>query len=403
MAATSRSALALATGSFSAVAFLLVAGGLRRVVGQGRLRSGSHVWLSSGRDKRGAGGRRFPPALHRTRLPHDLQRPPGLGPEDPASAPQIQDLVTDNIAGLGRAGPRHLRDVIPLWFGEGRRGGRRRSSATRPSVALGRRPHLLRADHARQPGADGGAVPPTRPGCTAGPFGAGTAAPWTPGGDAGGGRWRSAWCWKAAPTPSISRRNGPTFPNAIHVAGAEARPCPLMLQDNRWTLDVGRVGRAVRRADAGDPVLLARQPPLAGPPRRRDVQALLALGPGAWHLDHHRRRVWPGFASAATPAPSPAGPGGAGRPRHGDQQLQQGLGDDRLPARLADPPRPSVADKLGAMTQYLNSGTADFIQGRRGDGAERGRDAGLGDAGNAAAPGVALGAWPVGGRCPGCG
>ena len=268
--------------------------------------------------------------------------------------PQIQDLVTDNIAGLAERA-RHLRDVIPLWFGEGdvvtppfiRDAAKRALDAGRTFYVPAMRgsPALTAALSAYQARLHGRPFGPERSTVTPGGMQAVALA--------------LGLVLEGGTNAVYLTPQWPNIPNAIHVAGAEARPCPLVLQDNRWTLDIGRVAAL---CDARTRAILFSSPanPTGWTATPEDVQALLALGRerGIWIItdDVYGRLCFDG-----DPAPS---------------LLAQAEPDDLVMGinsfskawamtgfRLGWLTHPaSVADKLGAMTQYLNSGTADFIQ-----------------------------------------
>ena len=58
----------------------------------------------------------------------------------------------------------------------------------------------------------------------------------------------------------------PNTHNAIHMAGGEPRPCPLVLRDNAWVLDIDRVAAL---CDARTRAIVFSSPPTQpGGPRR---------------------------------------------------------------------------------------------------------------------------------------
>jgi aspartate aminotransferase len=278
--------------------------------------------------------------------------PPG-GPET-RIRPQIQDMVTDNIAVLADKA-RHLEGVIPLWFGEGDlvTPGFIRDAAKRALddgrtfyVPDMRGTTILTAAlaayqtrlHGRPIGRDRTTVTP------------------------GGMQAMALALELVLETGTNAVYLTPQWPNihnAIHVAGAEPRPCPLVLRDNRWTLDIDRVAAL---CDARTRAIVFSSPnnPTGWTATKQDLRDLLALGRerGIWIVaDEVYARLY--FDGDVAPS-----------------MLQIADPDDLLLCvnsfskawamtgfRLGWLTHPaSVADRIGAMTQYLNSGTAAFIQ-----------------------------------------
>ena len=278
--------------------------------------------------------------------------PPG-GPET-RIRPQIQDMVTDNIAVLADKA-RHLDGVIPLWFGEGdlvtpgfiRDAAKRalddgrtfyvpdmRGTASLTAALSAYQTRL----HGRTIGRDRTTVTP-------------------------GGMQAVALALELVLEPGTNAvyltPQWPNIHNAIHVAGAEPRPCPLRLQDNRWTLDIDSIAAL---CDARTRAIVYSSPnnPTGWTATPDDLRALLALGRerGIWIVADE---VYARLYFEADIAPS---------------MLQIAEPDDLLLCvnsfskawamtgfRLGWLTHPaSVADRIGAMTQYLNSGTAAFIQ-----------------------------------------
>ncbi len=154
----------------------------------------------------------------------------------------------------------------------------------------------------------------------------------------------------------------PQWPNihhAIHLVGGEPRPCALTLVEGAWQLDLDRLAAL---CDARTRAIILSTPanPTGWTASRDDLEALLALGRerGIWIIcDEVYGRL---YAEGAV-APS---------------MLQIAAPDDLVMCvnsfskawamtgfRLGWLNHPAaVAEKLGAMTQYMNSGTADFIQ-----------------------------------------
>ncbi len=278
--------------------------------------------------------------------------PPG-GPET-RIRPQIQDMVTDNIAVLADKA-RHLEGVIPLWFGEGdlvtpgfiRDAAKRALDDGRTFYVPNMRgtAGLTAALAAYQTRLHGRPIPRDRTTVTPGGMQAVALA--------------MDLVLEAGTNAVYVTPQWPNIHNAIHVAGAEPRACPLILQDNRWTLDIGRVAAL---CDARTRAIVFSSPnnPTGWTATRDDLRALLAVGRerGIWLIaDEVYGRLY--FDGDVAPS-----------------MLQLAEPDDLLLCvnsfskawamtgfRLGWLTHPaSVADRLGAMTQYLNSGTASFIQ-----------------------------------------
>ena len=268
--------------------------------------------------------------------------------------PQIQDMVTDNIAVLAERA-RHLDGVIPLWFGEGdvvtpgfiRDAAKRALDAGRtfyvptmrgaPALTAALSAYQTRL-HGRPIGAERSTVTP------------------------GGMQAVALALDLVVETGTNAVYVTPQWPNihhAIHVAGGEPRPCPLRLHQDRWTLDVDHVAAL---CDARTRAIVFSSPanPTGWTATPDDLRALLALSRerGIWIIaDEVYGRLY--FDGEVAPS-----------------MLQLAEPDDLVMCvnsfskawamtgfRLGWLTHPAaVADQLGAMTQYLNSGTADFIQ-----------------------------------------
>jgi aspartate aminotransferase len=268
--------------------------------------------------------------------------------------PQIQDLVTDNIAELAKRA-RTLGDVAPLWFGEGDlvTPGFIRDAAKQalddgrtfyvpsmngiPALATALSDYQTRL-HGRPIGTDRTTVTP------------------------GGMQAVLLALELVVDTGTNVVYVEPQWPNihhAIHLVGGEPRPCPLALQDGEWRLDLDRLAA---RCDARTRAIILSTPanPTGWTASREDLAALLALGRdrGIWIIcDEVYGRLY--FQGDIAPS-----------------MLQIAEPDDMVMCVnsfskawamtgfrlgwLNHPP--SVATRLGAMTQYMNSGTADFIQ-----------------------------------------
>ena len=276
------------------------------------------------------------------------------GGPDTCIRPQIQDLVTDNIAALASRA-RHLSDVIPLWFGEGdmvtppfiREAAKRALDAGRTFYVPTMRGNaaLSAALSAYQTRLHGRPFGPDR-------------STVTPGGMQAVALALGLLLESGANAVHLTPQ-WPNIASAIHVAGAEARPCPLVLQDNRWTLDIDRVAAL---CDARTRAILFSSPsnPNGWTATPDDLQALLALGRerGLWIIadEVYGRLCFEGEAAPSMLALAEPDDLVMGINSFSKAWAMTGL---RL-GWLAHPA--AVADKLGAMTQYLNSGTADFIQ-----------------------------------------
>ncbi|WP_158742570.1 pyridoxal phosphate-dependent aminotransferase [Acidisphaera sp. L21] len=278
--------------------------------------------------------------------------PPG-GPET-RIRPQIQDMVTDNIAVLAEKA-RHISGVIPLWFGEGdlvtpafiRDAAKRALDAGRTFYVPNMRgtPSLTSALSTYQTRLHGRPIEVDRS----------TVTP--------SGMQAVALALELVVEPGTNAvyvtPQWPNIHNAIHVAGGEPRPCPLVLQNNQWTLDIDHVAAL---CDARTRAIVFSSPanPTGWTATQEDLRALLALSRerGIWIIaDEVYGRLY--FDGDIAPS-----------------MLQLAEPDDLVMTvnsfskawamtgfRLGWLTHPaSLAERVGAMTQYLNSGTADFIQ-----------------------------------------
>ena len=281
-----------------------------------------------------------------------LNAPP-FGP-DARIRPQIQDMVTDNIAALAEKA-RHLEGIIPLWFGEGdlvtpafiRDAAKQALDDGHTFYVPDMRgtSNLTAALAAYQTRLHGRTIMRDRT----------TVTP--------GGMQAVALALELVVEPGTNAvyltPQWPNIHNAIHIAGGEARPCPLVLRDNRWTLDIADVA-ALCDAQTRAIVFSSPNNPTGWTATGDDLRALLALGRerGIWIIaDEVYARLY--FAGEVAPS-----------------MLQVSEPDDLLMCvnsfskawamtgfRLGWLTHPAaVADRLGAMTQYLNSGTAAFVQ-----------------------------------------
>ncbi len=268
--------------------------------------------------------------------------------------PQIQDLVTDNIAELA-ARARSLGDVVPLWFGEGdlvtpafiRDAAKKALDDGRtfyvpsmngtPGLAAALEAYQTRL-HGRPIGQDRTTVTPS--GMQAVLLALELIV------DIGTNVVYVAPQW-------------PNIHHAIHLVGGEPRPCALTLADGAWQLDMDRLAAL---CDARTRAIILSTPanPTGWTASRDDLEALLALGRerGIWIICDE---VYGRLYADGEIAPS---------------MLQIAAPDDLVMCvnsfskawamtgfRLGWLNHPAaVAEKLGAMTQYMNSGTADFVQ-----------------------------------------
>ena len=278
--------------------------------------------------------------------------PPG-GP-DTRIRPQIQDLVTDNIAVLAEKA-RHLDGVIPLWFGEGdlvtpgfiRDAAKRALDDGRTFYVPDMRgtASLTAALSAYQTRLHGRTIGRDRTTVTPGGMQAVALA--------------LELIIETGTNAVYVTPQWPNIHNAIHVAGGEPRPCPLVLRDNRWTLDIDRVAAL---CDARTRAIVFSSPsnPTGWTATKGALRDLLALGRerGLWIVaDEVYARLY--FSGDIAPS-----------------MLQIAEPDDLLLCvnsfskawamtgfRLGWLTHPAaLADRVGGLTQYLNSGTASFIQ-----------------------------------------
>jgi aspartate aminotransferase len=151
----------------------------------------------------------------------------------------------------------------------------------------------------------------------------------------------------------------PNIHNLIHLSGGEPRPVPLSLVDGEWKLDMERIAAA---CDARTRAIAFSTPanPTGWVASREDLEALLAFGRerGIWIIsDEVYNRLY--FDGPAAPS-----------------ILQIAEPEDLVLTinsfskawamtgwRVGWLTHPaSVAPEVAAMTQYMNSGTAGFVQ-----------------------------------------
>ena len=282
-----------------------------------------------------------------------IRNSPLAGPET-RIRPQIQDLVTDNIAVLAQRA-RHLDGVIPLWFGEGdvvtpgfiRDAAKRALDAGRtfyvPTMRGTASLTAALADY--QTRLHGRPIEVER--STVTPSGMQAVA------------LALELIVETGTNAVYVTPQWPNIHNAIHVAGGEPRPCPLVLRDNRWTLDIDAVAAL---CDARTRAIVFSSPanPTGWTATEDDLHALLALSRerGIWIIaDEVYARLY--FDGDVAPSML--------RIAEPDDLVMTVNSFSKAWAmtgfRLGWLTHPAaVADRIGAMTQYLNSGTADFIQ-----------------------------------------
>jgi aspartate aminotransferase len=154
----------------------------------------------------------------------------------------------------------------------------------------------------------------------------------------------------------------PQWPNirhAIHLVGGEPRPVALEFRDGDWHLDLDRLFAA---CDARTRAIMFSTPsnPLGWTATRDELEALIGFSrrTGIWIISDE---VYNRLAFDADAAPSVL-------QLAEDEDLVLSVnGFSKAWAMtgwrigwLTHPP--SVAKALGAMTQYMNSGTAEFVQ-----------------------------------------
>ena len=277
---------------------------------------------------------------------HALRNTPPFGAQSHIR-PQIQDLVTENIGTLAERA-RDLGGVIPLWFGEGdlptpafiRDAAKHALDVGRTFYVSDMRgsPALTQALSAYQTRLHGREISVART----------TVTP--------GGMQAVALALDLLVEPG---RNvvylTPQWPNihhAIHVAGGEPRPCPLLLQGGEWGLDMDA---QAARSDAPPVAVLVSSPsnPTGWTASQADLQALLGFGRqrGLWIIsDEVYSRLYfdgdhaPSMLAIAEP----------------DDLVMTVNSFSKAWAmtgwRLGWLTHPeALADSLGAMTQYLNS------------------------------------------------
>lgn len=268
--------------------------------------------------------------------------------------PQVQDLVSENIASLAaEAGP--LDGMIPLWYGEGdlptptfvRDAAKQALDAGRTFYVPDMRGNaeLVAALSAYQTrlysqhiGTDRTTVQP------------------------GGMQAMLAALGLVCDLGTNVVYVEPQWPNShhcIHLLGGEPRPVPLRLNDAGWRLDLDRV---FARCDARTRAILFSSPanPTGWTATRAELQTLLDFSRdrGIWIIadEVYARLFW-----AADAAPSMleiAGPEDLVLCVNSFSKAWAMTG-----FRIGWLTHPaSVSARVSALTQYMNSGSPDFIQ-----------------------------------------
>lgn len=268
--------------------------------------------------------------------------------------PQIMDLQTENIAELAvRA--RSISDVITLWYGEGdlvtpsfiRDAAKASLDAGNTFYVPDMRglPALTEALSAYLTALHGRDIPVTR-------------STVTPGG------MQSVFL---ALELIVERGDNvvyiePQWPNirsAIHMAGGEPRPVALRYENNDWRLDLDEL---FARCDARTRAIMFSTPsnPLGWTASRAELEALVAFSrrTGIWIISDELYNRLSFHADAAPSILQVAEDEDLALSVNGFSKAWAMTG--WRVGWLTHPP--SVARPLAAMTQYMNSGTAAFVQ-----------------------------------------
>jgi aspartate aminotransferase len=268
--------------------------------------------------------------------------------------PQIMDLETENIAGLAAAA-RDIPDVITLWYGEGdlvtpdfiRAAAKASLDAGDTFYVPDMRglPALTEALSAYQTRLHGRDIPVAR-------------STVTPSG--------MQAVFLALDLLVDSGTNivyvepqWPNIPSAIQMAGGEPRPVALDLVDGDWRLDLDKLFAA---CDARTRAIMFSTPsnPLGWTATNEELEALIAFSrrTGIWIIsDEMYNRI--AFETESAPSVLRLAE---------DEDLVISInGFSKAWAmtgwRIGWLTHPaSAGNALGAMTQYLNSGTAAFVQ-----------------------------------------
>lgn len=268
--------------------------------------------------------------------------------------PQVQDLVAENIATLAtRAGP--LDGVIPLWYGEGdlptppfiRDAAKRALDAGRTFYVPDMRgnPEMVEALSAYQTRLYGRRIGTDR-------------STVQPGGMQAMLLALELVCDLGTNVVYLEPQ-WPNSANCIHLVGGEPRPVAMRLDEGGWHMDLDRL---FARCDARTRAILFSSPanPSGWTASRAELQALLDFSRqhGIWIIadEVYARLFW-----AADAAPS---------------MLEIAEPEDLVLCvnsfskawamtgfRVGWLTHPaSVSPKVSALTQYMNSGTPDFLQ-----------------------------------------
>lgn len=289
-----------------------------------------------------------------------LTRPPMLPNYIAHSAiarlrPQVQDIVSENIASLAaEAGP--LNGVIPLWYGEGdlptpafvRDAAKGALDARRTFYVPDMRgnPELVAALSKYQTRLYG--VPIGNDRSTVQPSGMQVMLVAL-----------ELVCDLGTNVVYVEPQ-WPNSHNCIHLVGGERRPVPLRLDDAGWHLDLDRL---FARCDARTRAILFSSPanPTGWTATREELQTPLDFSQerGIWIIadEVYARLFWAAEAGAVHAGDRRAGGPGAVPPAVFESMgYMTGFRVSWL-THLA-----SVSARVSAITQYMSSGTADFVQ-----------------------------------------
>ena len=268
--------------------------------------------------------------------------------------PQIMDLQTENIAELAvRA--RSIPDVITLWYGEGdlvtpdfiREAAKRSLDAGNTFYVPDMRglPELTAALSAYLTKLHGKAIPVERSTVTPSGMQAVFLA--------------LELIVDQGSNVVYLEPQWPNIRNAIHVSGGEPRAVALDFQDGDWRLDLDKLFAA---CDARTRAIMFSTPsnPLGWTASREELQALIAFSrrTGIWIISDELYNRLSFDAECAPSVLQIAEPEDLVISVNGFSKAWAMTGW-RI-GWLTHPP--SVARPLAAMTQYVNSGTAHFVQ-----------------------------------------
>lgn len=271
-----------------------------------------------------------------------------------ALRPQIQDLRMENIADLALRA-QELGDVIPLWYGEGdlvtpafiREAAKAALDAGLTFYIPDMRgyPPLVEALAEYQSALHGI------------PFGTDRSTV-TPGGMQAVHLAMTAIA-EAGRNVVFPEPQWPNIANAIHLSGAEARGVPMAWQDGRWQLDLDRLFAA---CDARTRAIIFSSPanPTGWVASEEELRALLDFSRrrGVWIIaDEVYARLY--VRGRAAPSILPLADPEDLVMTVNSLSKAWAMTGWRV-GWLTHPP--SIAARIGAMVQYMNSGTAGVLQ-----------------------------------------